>query len=104
LQNNSSSASIDPNKDPWTIAPTCLPNTTDDEKYCVFASESFWGGRGITIFTKPSIAKEVGQLPAFTKPTNNTSSLSENDPRDPPFYIAAIPGRGMGLIANHTIE
>jgi SET domain len=104
FQSNSSSASFDPTRDPWTIAPTCLPNTTDDETFCVFTSESFWGGRGITILTKPSIAKEMAQLSAFTKPTNNTSSLSENDPRDPPFYVAAIPGRGMGLIANRTIE
>jgi hypothetical protein len=46
----------------------------------------------------------MAHLPAFTKPTNNTSSLSENDSRDPPFYVTAIPGRGMGLIANRTIE
>jgi hypothetical protein len=104
FQNNISSAAFDPGRDPWTIAPTCLPDTTDDEKFCVFTSKSFWGGRGITILTKPSIAKEMAQLPAFTNPTNNTSSLSENDPRDPPFVVAAIPGRGMGLIANRTIE
>jgi SET domain len=103
-QNNISSALFDPSRDPWTIAPTCLPDTTDEEKFCVFTSQTFWGGRGITILTKPSIAREMAQLPAFTIPTNNTSSLSENDTRDPPFYVAAIPGRGMGLIANRTIE
>jgi hypothetical protein len=44
-------------------------------------------------------------LPTFTHPSNTTqASLSENDPRDPPFIIASIPGRGMGLIANRTIE
>jgi peptide methionine sulfoxide reductase MsrB len=104
FQNNISSAAFDPARDPWTIAPTCLPDTTDGEKFCVFTFESFWGGRGITILTKPSIAKEMAELPAFTNPTNNTSSLSQNDPRDPPFIVAAIPGRGMGLIANRTIE
>jgi len=47
----------------------------------------------------------MAQLPAFTNPSNNThTSLSENDPRDPPFVVASIPGRGMGLIANRTIE
>ena len=75
--------------------------TQQTTRFCVFTSESFWGGRGITILTKPAIAKEMAQLPAFTQPTNNTSSLSKNDPRRTlPFYVAAIPGRGMGLIAN----
>jgi len=103
FQNNISSTFFDPSRDPWTIAPTCLPNTSYDERFCVFTSQSFWGGRGITILTRSSIAREIAQLPAFTQPTNNIS-LSENDTRDPPFYVAAIPGRGMGLIANRTIE
>lgn len=104
LRNNQSSPFFDPARDPWMIAPICLPDATEDDEFCVFTSESFWGGRGISIFTKPSIAREMAQLPAFTKPTNNTSPLSENDCREPPFYVAAIPGRGMGVIANRTIE
>jgi hypothetical protein len=103
FQNNVSSASTGSNRGPWTITPTCTSNTT--EEFCAFTSETFFNGRGITILTKPHIAQQLAQLPAFTAPTNNThNSLSDNDSRDPLFIVASIPGRGMGLIANRTIE
>ncbi|CZR54914.1 uncharacterized protein PAC_04799 [Phialocephala subalpina] len=99
---NTSSMHNDDHTSPWTIHPTCTSNTTT--KFCVFTSQTFYGDRGITILTTPSTARVLSHLPAFNIKTPHLSSLSENDYRDPPFIVAPIPGRGMGLIANRTIE
>ncbi|KUJ08751.1 SET domain-containing protein [Mollisia scopiformis] len=100
-QNTSSVQTADPIS-PWTIYPTCTTNTT--KKFCVFTSQTFHANRGITILTTPSTARVLSRLPAFHTKTPHLSPLSENDHRDPPFVVSAIPGRGMGLIANRTIE
>ncbi|KAF8854581.1 SET domain-containing protein [Acephala macrosclerotiorum] len=102
IPQNTSSVHTEDHSSLWTIHPTCIANTTT--KFCVYTSQLFYSNRGITILTTPSTARVLSRLPAFNIKTPHLSSLSENDNRDPPFIVAPIPGRGMGLIANRTIE
>jgi hypothetical protein len=101
-KNKTSSTSYDVAPGPWTSEPTCSSNAS--ETFCVFTSSSFFENRGISFVTKPHIGERIASLSAFSTLYSSHSSLSDNDTRDPPIYVASIPGRGMGVIANRTIE
>jgi hypothetical protein len=82
---------------PWT-AQSCRSST---ESFCVFSSQDFAGGRGISILTTPDRAKNFQQLPAFV----NAGALpGVNEQPSPPFEERELPGRGRGLIANKTLH
>lgn len=70
-----------------------------EEPYCVFTTASFHGGRGISILTKPSIARKMMAMPVFKLKT--VPKLFQTTP--PPYEIKPVPGKGMGVIANRTI-
>jgi hypothetical protein len=101
-ENKTSSTTYDAAPSPWTSEPTCSSNAS--ETFCLFTSSSFFGNRGISFVTKPHIGERIASLSAFSTPYSSHSSLSDNDKRDPPIYVASILGRGMGVIANRTIE
>lgn len=100
---NTTSTSIASLPDPWTVRPACSENTTT--QFCVFTTTAIHDNRGLSIITKPEIARLMARSPVFSlnsKPV--LSSLSENDPRAPPYIVAAVPGKGMGVVATRTIE
>ena len=87
---------------PWTHKPICYIVVTDGvPKLCIYTNASFSNGRGISIFTTPSLAKEFAQLSAFIEP----SSLSQaNSYHRPPTYVKSIPGKGKGMFASRDLK
>ena len=80
---------------PWTDAPMCtetLPETGD--KLCIYTNASFSNGRGISIFTTPSIAEAISILTPFS------SDLLEPNPSNAPWYTAPLEGKGIGMLAS----
>lgn len=83
---------------PWTSQRYCRNNA---ETFCVYSSNGFAGGRGISILTTPDRVESLQQLPAFT----DTNVLSDiNKQPSPPFEEKELPGRGRGLIANKMLQ
>lgn len=63
-------------------------------EYCVYSNRHFSGG--IVVITNSENAKGISELPDVT--------LSSGPGSPPPFYATEIPGKGIGLVANRTIE
>ena len=86
---------------PWTRKSKCLADGISNETYCVYTSETFASGRGISFFTAPSIARRIEAMPAFTKQGvhDNANSL-----QNAPWEIKTIPGRGKGLFAARNLR
>lgn len=82
----------------WDHPITCSNHT--DNNFCVYSSNSFHHNRGLSIITKPAISVEIAALPevSLSQPTPLETQSS------PPFEIKEISGRGMGVVANRTIE
>ncbi|KAK1757823.1 SET domain-containing protein 5 [Echria macrotheca] len=67
------------------------------DKYCVFVNHQLDG------MVLISAEQNVHVIDRFqTAPRNNTPPPTQQEP--PPFYVADIPGKGIGLIANRTIR
>jgi hypothetical protein len=93
---------------PWSFKPQCTKldvNAGINERYCVFTSQEFSEGRGITLFTTEALAAEVAAKPAFAKPETIKGINNLVDPPwgPPPYDKKMLPGRGVGMIANRTI-
>jgi hypothetical protein len=88
--------------EPWTQEPVCLEASSNQtEAICIYTSSTFAHGRGISIVTTPTIAKQVAHYAAFTKPESLDGANIE---LSPPYVAQALPGRGIGLIANRTLH
>jgi hypothetical protein len=88
---------------PWSHPPICTPKLeTINDILCVYTSTSFSNGRGISIFTTPSAAKEVAALPAF----RNHSALEERKINIPTntYRATSIPNKGIGLLATKPLK
>jgi hypothetical protein len=96
----------------WTTHPMCLDGlpwdnpTAKPTKFCIFSDNKFAEGRGIAILTTPTIAAVIRQMAAFSNPE---MIAGQNDliagPFSPPPYVSHLfPDRGIGLIANRTLE
>jgi hypothetical protein len=86
-------------KSPWTRKPECHRNSHENLSLCVFTDAGFNQGRGISILTDESTAKMMSTLPAFGE---HARTHTRAEP--PPYVVRALPGRGIGVIANRTIE
>ncbi|KAG9228295.1 hypothetical protein BJ875DRAFT_527639 [Amylocarpus encephaloides] len=87
------------NKDPDSSKFSREEDPSETDPFCTLTSNTFLGGRGISVVTKPEIAEKIASLPAF--------GLKERpvlrDDRPPPYEIKHVVGKGMGMIANRTI-
>jgi hypothetical protein len=91
--------SIEASFHPWTHTPMCtktLPET--DDKLCIYTNASFSNGRGISIFTTPSIAKAISVLAPFS------SDLSELNPSNAAWHTAPLEGKGIGMLASAELS
>lgn len=87
---------------PWSYPPACtsiLPSLND--KLCIYTSKSFAHGRGISLFTTPSLATQFAALPAFLSPSS-LSTQAINIPTNT-SRTALIPGKGTGLLASQPL-
>jgi len=84
---------------PWIEeAITCTTNVST--KFCTYHSPEFANHRGLSVITKPEIAEKIAALRSVDSPATETPEL----PFPRPFEIKKLPGRGLGVIANRTIE
>lgn len=94
----------------WPVENDCVEveSTDEDEdgmyettKFCSYTDPSFSRGRGMTIITTPEIAERLYKnSSAFTKPVPDDVNVEVN----PPYYLKSIPGRGVGVIVNKTLN
>jgi hypothetical protein len=85
----------------WSYRPRCIQNDDASKTYCVYTSTTFARNRGISFFTTPENAERIISLPAFNDPKvlEGTDEYS-----NPPYEARELPGRGIGLIANRTLN
>lgn len=90
---------------PWTSKPQCMePPDNETLPLCIFTSSTFAYGRGISIFTDPDTAQQISSMPAFRDADALSFIKGLNGDSSPPFEVRPLPGRGLGVIANRTIE
>jgi hypothetical protein len=85
----------------WSHTPRCLREQNMTEKFCVYTSQDFAHNRGISIWTTPENSEGFLRLPAFTHPD---LLRGVNEEPNPPYESRQLPGRGVGLIANRTLQ
>ncbi|CZT13533.1 uncharacterized protein RAG0_17029 [Rhynchosporium agropyri] len=78
-------------------SPQCIAVPGSSSSYCVFAFPEFAQGRGFVIIASPWIAPAIESAAATFRP-----SVKANDHEY--FYEKPLPGRGIGLISNHTFR
>ena len=84
---------------PWTHVGPC--EKVKDLEICVYTSTSFAGQHGVSLVTSRARADAIANRPAFLSP----QPLDRPHLRpDVPFQTAAIPGKGIGLIATRLIR
>ncbi|ERS99739.1 hypothetical protein HMPREF1624_03103 [Sporothrix schenckii ATCC 58251] len=98
----------------WSRTTPCYKNSTDGTEYCVYTSESFAEGHGITVMTSPAKAVHFAQLPAFADPETvrgiNRDIVYESEhghrSDQPPlsYRVEAMPGKGFGVVATKYLN
>lgn len=86
----------------WSHRPRCIRQENSTELYCVYTSPSFARGRGISIWTTPEEIEDILRLPAFMD--HSVFDEGVNEESNPPYEAKQLPGRGIGLIANRTLQ
>lgn len=79
----------------------CFDNLLEgEEHHCIYFNPSFSGGRGMTIFTRPSVLEnEISKLSIF----QGENLVTQADRDAVPFIVTPIPGKGNGAIASRPI-
>lgn len=94
---------------PWTHRPVCIESDTasleedeteEEEEFCIFTNTTFNHGKGVSIFTTPSIAQEFSELPAFQ---SGSSDSRTDGKRNHVWYTKFLPGRGAGMLAKKKL-
>ncbi|KAH7096032.1 hypothetical protein FB567DRAFT_544272 [Paraphoma chrysanthemicola] len=88
---------------PWSYPPTCtdiLPSLND--RLCVYTSTTFSNGRGISLFTTPSLATQFASLPGFADP----SALAKQHVNKftNTWRATSIPNKGIGMLATKPLQ
>jgi hypothetical protein len=88
---------------PWSYAPVCTDHLPGlGSKLCVYTNTSFSNGRGLSIFTSPTVAADLTNLPVFQDP----DALSSNNINvNSGIWMAQeLPGKGIGLLARKLLN
>lgn len=101
-----SSASEAEDFGPWSFKPVCTEYfDVLKDPLCVFTNASFSSGRGISIFTTPTIAREFATLLPFQDPAALSSRGINPPPKlSRPWYTKPIPGKGTGVLAKQKLQ
>jgi hypothetical protein len=82
-------------------APDCIQSPSNIDQYCAYTIPEFASGRGLSIVVSPHNLHNI----IDTNITHNLLEPSYPLSTDlPHFYETTLPGRGRGLIANHTFK
>jgi hypothetical protein len=104
--NSYSNTNRNNNHQPWDSKPLCLSisKRSPRKTYCIYTSSNFASNRGIALITTSTIADVIATSPAFnTKPPLLYPSATQPEQQNL-YYESELPGRGKGLIANHTFH
>lgn len=87
---------------PWSHPPICTHVLESiNDKLCIYTSTSFSNGRGISIFTTPSLAVQFASLPAFTdQPALAKQKVNINTGT---WRAESIPSKGIGMLASRRL-
>lgn len=88
---------------PWSYQPLCTHELESiNDKLCIYTSTLFSNGRGISIFTTPSLADQFAALPAFT---DQSALVKQGVNIDTGTWRAApIPSKGIGMLAARPLR
>jgi hypothetical protein len=89
-----------PQGSPWTHPPECEHSADGTAKYCAYTN-SHHGPRGWSIVTTPETAANSVSL---LNQHLNASQFATGNPRDTPYKLVDIPGKGKGLVATRPIK
>jgi len=90
-----------PSYDPWSYPPVCTKTLKGvGSKLCVYTDTSFSHGRGISIFTTPSLAAKIATLPAF----QDLDAHSNVNVYSGSWNTQVIPGKGLGMLAKRHLK
>jgi hypothetical protein len=85
----------------WSHRPRCIQKSNTTQIYCIYTSASFARNRGISFFTTPEHAAALLTLPALNNPSlHHDTDIYINTP----YEAVELPGRGIGLVANKTLQ
>jgi hypothetical protein len=88
---------------PWTHRPMCTDVLESiGESLCIYTSTTFASGRGISIFTTPSLAEKFASLSAFTHPAG-LGTEGVNEPTGT-YRTQEIAGKGIGVLASRDLD
>lgn len=87
---------------PWSQPPICTDVLESiNDKLCIYTSDSFSNGRGISIFTTPSLAAQFASLPAFADQSAlATQKINVNTET---WRADSIPSKGIGMLATRPL-
>ena len=88
---------------PWAYPPACTNILQSiDDKLCVYTSTSFGNGRGISIFTTPTLAGQFTSLSAFQDPSAlDAQHINANSGT---WHTSSLPGKGIGMLASEPLK
>ncbi|KAL6244653.1 hypothetical protein RBB50_008181 [Rhinocladiella similis] len=101
---------------PWSYRPFCTDTLEEiNSELCVYTSTTFAGGRGLSLFTTPSVADHVMATISSTRLNSGDSSSSgldhysstssgiNADTGQGKWYTQPIPGKGTGMLAREAL-
>ncbi|KAF2856439.1 SET domain-containing protein [Plenodomus tracheiphilus IPT5] len=88
---------------PWSFPTICTPTLPSlNSPLCIYTSTTFASGRGISIFTTPSLANHFASLPVFHNPSILSSQNINTNTGN--WRTEALPGKGMGMLASRPLS
>ncbi|EPE24310.1 SET [Glarea lozoyensis ATCC 20868] len=79
----------------------CIQDFNSKTQYCLYTLSTFASDRGMSVVASPEDIQSILDVYAMNQLAQRTYPL----PTDPShFYEAALPGRGQGLVSNHTFH
>ncbi|KAH8912349.1 SET domain-containing protein [Coniochaeta sp. PMI_546] len=100
------------NWSPWSYLPYCVKprnRPRSSSPYCVFSSDHYRGGHGLSVITTPPLAASIadtlddGIVPPHIR-DHASSFLVQHRSLTPSFEIKDVPGRGKGTVATRKIR
>jgi hypothetical protein len=85
----------------WSYDPECIFSKSLEVNICAWTDVQFANGRGISIIATPDAATAVAMNRIFR---DSDLAKTANSMFTPPYEIRQLPGRGLGLIGNRTIQ
>jgi hypothetical protein len=86
----------------WTMEPWCVESTEANSGICVYTSEKFMKGRGISFVTSPQEIHLVTLASAFKAQDDIPSYV--NPEKEDRMELLPVPGKGLGMRSRHMFR